>query len=59
MKKDRIIHAILLIFFGCFVLYTEQFTFAPGATIMVKEFKYIMALGFFSMAFFLILNRNK
>jgi len=59
MREERIIKAIIFIFIGCFILYSEQISFAPGAVAFVKDFKYIIAGIFFSMALFLIVNRNK
>lgn len=59
MKNERIIKAIIFIFIGFFILYTERISFAPGAAILIKDFKYIIVAIFFSMAIFLLVNRNK
>ena len=58
MKKDRVWKAVIFIIMGCFVLLTEQFSGAPGVVLKLGQYKYIVALIFFSMSIYLIVNRN-
>ena len=50
MKKENIISGLILFFMGCFIVYTGQFSFAPGAAIKLGIYKYLVAFVFFVLS---------
>jgi preprotein translocase subunit SecG len=59
MKKENIISGLVLFFMGCFIVYTGQFSFAPGAAIVLGDYKYLVASIFFILSIFFFLGSKQ
>ena len=58
MKKENIVSGLILLFMGCFILYTGQFSFAPGAALKLGVYKYLVAFVFFILSFLFLKGKG-
>ena len=59
MQNTTLGNALLSFIMGCLISYKGTYAVSVGIPIDLKEYKYLLALIFFSLSLYLILKKDK